>query len=165
MDNMTSNRPYLLRAFNDWILDNEMTPYIVVEADLPHVHVPPQTVKDGQVVLNISPTAVHMLEITNEQITFSARFGGVPFEVYIPMYAISAIYARENGAGTMFPPEEIEVDETELESTDTSGADDAKTGPFSVVNNESPADKSSDDEKAPADSEKPKKGSHLSVVK
>lgn len=174
---MTSNRPYLLRAFNDWILDNEMTPHIVVEADLPHVIVPPQTVKDGQVVLNISPTAVHMLEITNEQITFNARFGGVPFEVYIPMYAISAIYARENGAGTMFPPEEIEEPIDELD--DKSIAPEENTGPsLTLTSDNSSVDRVADeqseaDTKSKAGSsdkdEKPKdnkaKRSHLSVVK
>ena len=78
--NMTSNRPYLLRAFYQWIVDNECTPYIVVEADLPQVEVPPQTVRDGQVVLNISPTRCtksYLLEDT--QVTFSARFRWCPF--------------------------------------------------------------------------------------
>ncbi len=120
MDNMTPNRPYLLRAFHEWILDNDHTPYLVVEADMPHVHVPPQSIKDGQIVLNISPSAVQGLKIDNKQITFSARFGGVPFEVYVPMYAASAIYARENGAGTMFPPEDYDLEtiEADLEETD-----------------------------------------------
>ncbi len=151
--NMTSNRPYLLRAFYQWIVDNECTPYIVVEADLPHVEVPPQTVRDGQVVLNISPTAVQDLLLEDKQVTFSARFGGVPFEVYIPVYAISAIYARENGAGTMFPPEEIaELEEPEQEpKTDAS--------PMSVI-------ETSSELKPTEDKGKPKKkGSHLSIVK
>jgi len=151
--NMTSNRPYLLRAFYQWIVDNECTPYIVVEADLPHVDVPPQTVRDGQVVLNISPTAVQNLLLEDKQVTFSARFGGVPFEVYIPVYAISAIYARENGAGTMFPPEEIpELEQEELE-------DEQESSPMSVI-------ETSSELKTDEDKEKPKKkGSHLSVVK
>lgn len=150
--NMSSNRPYLLRAFYQWIVDNECTPYIVVEADLPHVNVPPQTIRDGQVVLNINPSAVQNLLLEDTQVTFSARFGGVPFEVYIPVYAISAIYARENGAGTMFPPEPIpELEQDAL-------ADDELTS-MSVI-------ETSSEVKSEDSSDKPKKkGSHLSVVK
>jgi stringent starvation protein B len=151
--NMTSNRPYLLRAFYQWIVDNECTPYIVVEADLPNVEVPPQTVRDGQVVLNISPSAVQNLLLEDEQVTFSARFGGVPFEVYIPVYAISAVYARENGAGTMFPPEEI----PELASTQVE--EDVEEPSISVV-------ETSSDAKSEKPAEKSKsKGSHLKVIK
>lgn len=148
---MTSNRPYLLRAFYDWILDNDCTPYIVVEADLPHVSVPPQTVKDGQVVLNVSPGAVNALNMDKAQLTFSARFGGVPHDVYIPMYAISAIYSKENGAGTMFPPEDLPDDlEPDFEGELTSGA------VTEVESAEKPADETK--------KQKPKV-SHLSLVK
>ncbi|GAB2998267.1 ClpXP protease specificity-enhancing factor [Psychrosphaera aestuarii] len=158
MENMTPNRPYLLRAFYDWILDNEHTPYLVVEADLPHVQVPPQSVKDGQVVLNISPSAVQSLQISNEQLTFSARFGGVPFEVYVPMYAVSAIYARENGAGTMFPPEDYDIDGYELAPVegDTSEVEEPGAS-FEVVS-------SSEKDSKKVDSTD-KKRSHLSIVK
>ena len=155
MQDMTSNRPYLLRAFYDWILDNECTPYLVVEADMPHVHVPPQTVKDGQVVLNVSPTAVHALNIEPQQVTFSARFGGVPFEVYLPMYAISAIYARENGAGTMFPPEEFDELDDDLDASSPLSAVDSSGTMDEEVDNESPSDEPKDKGK----------GSHLSLVK
>lgn len=148
MGDMTSNRPYLLRAFYDWILDNDCTPYIVVDAGMAHVQVPEQAVKDGQVVLNISPTAVQALDMTKQHVSFSARFGGVPFEVYVPMYAISAIYARENGAGTMFPPEDMdeqapEHNTPELEDVSTETHEPDK----------------------PKEKEKLKKGSHLSLVK
>lgn len=153
--NMTSNRPYLLRAFYQWIVDNECTPYIVVEADLPNVEVPPQTVRDGQVVLNISPSAVQNLLLEDEQVTFSARFGGVPFEVYIPVYAISAVYARENGAGTMFPPEEI----PELEKTEAEVEEVAEEPSITVV-------ETSSDVKPDTQVDKSKnKGSHLKVIK
>ncbi|GAA0294075.1 hypothetical protein GCM10009128_10840 [Psychrosphaera haliotis] len=164
MDNMTPNRPYLLRAFYDWILDNEHTPYLVVEADLPHVQVPPQSVKDGQVVLNISPSAVQSLLITNEQLTFSARFGGVPFEVYVPMYAVSAIYARENGAGTMFPPEDYDIEGFELspldepESPEVEKLEEPKPQ-FTVLSS------SDDDGKKPESTGNDKKRNHLSIVK
>jgi stringent starvation protein B len=100
MDQMTPSRPYLLRAFYDWLLDNELTPHLLVNAEVPHTMVPRQYVKDGQIVLSIAPQAVVGLQMDNEAVSFSARFGGSPFQVYIPMAAIVAIQARENGAGT-----------------------------------------------------------------
>lgn len=105
MDEMTPSRPYVLRAFYDWLLDNDLTPHLLVNAEVPHTEVPRQYVNDGQIVLNISPTAVVGLHMDNEAVGFSARFGGQPLQVYIPMAAVVAIQARENGAGTFFPPE------------------------------------------------------------
>ena len=105
MDNLTPSRPYLLRAFYDWLLDNELTPHLLVNAALPHTTVPQQYVKDGQIVLNIAPSAVVGLHMDNDAVSFSARFGGSPFQVYVPMAAVVSIQARENGAGTFFPPE------------------------------------------------------------
>ncbi|PSJ46806.1 ClpXP protease specificity-enhancing factor [Zobellella endophytica] len=102
---MSPSRPYLLRAFYDWLLDNELTPHLLVNADVPHTTVPRQYVKDGQIVLNIAPRAVVGLQMDNEAVSFSARFGGSPFQVYIPMAAVVAVQSRENGAGTFFPPE------------------------------------------------------------
>ena len=103
---MTPNRPYLLRAFYEWIVDNNCTPYLVVDATMPGVKVPLQHVKDGQIVLNISPGAIGNLLLGNDAVTFNARFSGNPFALYIPQRSVLAIYARENGAGTMFTPEE-----------------------------------------------------------
>ena len=103
---MTPRRPYMLRAFYEWLVDNELTPHLVVEANLPGVRVPDQFVQDGQIILNVAPRAVGNLEMSNETVTFSARFGGKPHSVIVPLYAVQAIYARENGAGTMFEPEE-----------------------------------------------------------
>ncbi|MGF1762324.1 ClpXP protease specificity-enhancing factor [Aliivibrio kagoshimensis] len=102
---MTPRRPYLVRAFYEWIVDNELTPHLVVDAMLVGVRVPMEFVKDGQIILNLAPHAVGNLEIGNEAITFSARFSGQPHSIIVPMYAVEAIYARENGAGTMFEPE------------------------------------------------------------
>lgn len=102
---MTARRPYLLRAFYDWLLDNDLTPHLVVDINLPGVMVPLEYARDGQIVLNIAPRAVGNLELTNEEVHFNARFGGVPRQVVVPMVAVMAIYARENGAGTMFEPE------------------------------------------------------------
>lgn len=104
--NMTPNRPYLIRAFYDWIVDNDLTPYLLVDAMVDGVQVPSQFVKDGQIVLNIAPHAVAGLDVGLDAISFSARFGGVAYQVYIPCWAVQAIYARENGAGTMFSDEE-----------------------------------------------------------
>lgn len=99
---MTSHRPYLIRALHEWILDNAMTPHILVNAALPQVQVPAQHVRNGQIVLNISPTAVSHLSLGNDAVSCSARFGGVAEQLYIPTAAVLAIYARENGQGMAF---------------------------------------------------------------
>lgn len=101
---MTSTRPYLIRAFYDWILDNGLTPHLLVDAQARGVRVPGQFVNEGKIVLNLSPSAVHHLELGNELISFGARFGGVAMEVQVPPEAVLGIYARENGQGTLFPP-------------------------------------------------------------
>lgn len=102
---MLSSKPYLLRALHEWIVDNHCTPHIVVDALFPGVHVPSQHIKDGQIVLNIAPSAVVGLAIGPDTVTFSARFGGVPMSISSPIAAVLGIYARENGQGMMFPPE------------------------------------------------------------
>ncbi|RZQ53104.1 ClpXP protease specificity-enhancing factor [Pseudoalteromonas phenolica] len=102
---MTPNRPYLLRAFYDWIVDNDCTPHLVVNAEYPAVQVPVQFVQDGQIVLNIIPSAVTQFDMDNQQLSFNARFSGQPMQVYVPMGAVLAIYARENGEGTVFTQE------------------------------------------------------------
>lgn len=103
---MTPSRPYLLRAFYEWIVDNHSTPYIVVSADLPGVDVPREYVDNGRIILNISPNAVRGLLLENNHVVFNARFGGTAYDVYIPMRAITAIYAKENGRGMVFKEEE-----------------------------------------------------------
>ncbi|GKX59957.1 ClpXP protease specificity-enhancing factor [Leminorella grimontii] len=103
---MTPRRPYLLRAVNDWLLDNGLTPHLIVDATVVGVVVPMEFVRDGQIVLNIAPRSVGNLELGNDEIRFNARFGGVPRRVEIPLAAVLAIYARENGAGMAFEPEE-----------------------------------------------------------
>ncbi len=106
IDKLTPRRPYLVRAFYEWLVDNELTPHLVVDATLPGVQVPEEFIQDGQIILNIAPRAVGNLEMSNEAITFNARFGGKPHSVIAPLYAVHAIYARENCAGTMFEPED-----------------------------------------------------------
>ena len=105
MSQLSPRRPYLLRAFYEWLLDNQLTPHLVVDVTLPGVLVPMEYARDGQIVLNIAPRAVGNLELANDEVRFNARFGGVPRQVSVPLAAVLAIYARENGAGTMFEPE------------------------------------------------------------
>ena len=103
---MTSSRPYLLRAVHEWIVDNGLTPQIVVDAHREQVQVPAAYVRDGKIVLNISANAVRGLSLDNERVAFSARFGGSPFDVVVPVPAVLAIMARENGVGMTFPDPE-----------------------------------------------------------
>jgi stringent starvation protein B len=102
---MTSNRPYLLRAMYDWISDNGLTPYILVDAAAPGVQVPKSAIKDGRVVLNVAARAVAQLDLGQERVSFVARFSGVSQSVEVPMASLLAIYAHENGQGMMFPAE------------------------------------------------------------
>ncbi|MFT6331371.1 MAG: stringent starvation protein B [Bermanella sp.] len=103
---MTPNQPYLLRAFYEWIVDNDLTPYIVVDAYYAGAEVPQEFVQDGQIVLNVSPSSTGNLQLGLDHIMFDARFGGVPRNIVVPCPAVLAIYAKENGAGTVFTVEE-----------------------------------------------------------
>lgn len=99
---MTSNRPYLLRALYEWITDNELTPHVLVDAEIEGVDVPEHAIAQGKIVLNISTGATEHLQLENETIFFHARFSGKPYKITVPMGAVIAIYARENGQGMMF---------------------------------------------------------------
>ncbi|QSX36635.1 ClpXP protease specificity-enhancing factor [Shewanella sedimentimangrovi] len=117
MKPLSPSRPYLLRAYYDWLMDNQLTPHVVVDAFFKGTQVPQQYVKDGQIVLNIAAGAVGNLQIGNDAVEFNARFGGVPQHVVLPMGSIVAIYARENGAGTVFDAEDaylLDEDEAAL---------------------------------------------------
>lgn len=105
---MNSSRPYLLRAFFEWILDNDLTPYLVISADMSDVLVPRAYVEEGRIILNITPDSIRNLVMANDHLEFYAKFGGVEQQVYAPMYAIQAIYAKENGRGMVFQEEEDE---------------------------------------------------------
>ena len=135
---MTSHRPYLLRALYEWIADNGMTPHLLVDATQPGVQVPAHTVKDGKVVLNIAARAVATLELGNDDVRFTARFGGVSYPVVVPVASVLAIYARETGQGMALPE------------------DAASSGP----EDEPPSPPDSTDEPAA-----PKRGAHLRIVK
>jgi len=99
---LSPRRPYLLRAMHEWMTDNGQTPHLVVDAALDGVVVPRQYVRDGKIVLNASYTATAGLQIKNDLVSFSARFGGTPFEVQLPVSAVLGIYARETGQGMIF---------------------------------------------------------------
>ena len=102
---MSSSRPHIVRALYDWIIENGCTPYILVNAFADDVEVPQEHVKDGQIILNISPSAVQSLFIRSEAIDFDGRFAGIPKRVYVPISAVMGIYAKENGQGMVFDPE------------------------------------------------------------
>jgi stringent starvation protein B len=105
MAQMSSSRPYLIRALYEWILENDCTPYVLVNAQYPQTSVPDAFVEAGQIVLNLSPNAIRHLEMDNDRITFDGRFGGVAQQVWVPSQAVMAIYARENGQGMVFEVE------------------------------------------------------------
>lgn len=108
MADMTSSRPYLLRAVHEWIVDNSLTPHLIVNADAEGVEVPPRYVENGKIILNVAPGATKDLKLGNNLIRFRARFGGRPFDVSLPPSAVLAVYARENGLGMAFENEGTE---------------------------------------------------------
>lgn len=149
---MTSQRPYLLRALYEWIVDNGMTPHVLVNAGVPGVRVPAHTIKDGQVVLNIADRAVAKLTMDNDGLRFSARFGGVSQNVVIPMAAVVAVYARESGMGMALPEDPNPASATDQPCPDpkpgvSAGEDESRPG-------------GQDDAPDP-----PKRGGHLRIVK
>ena len=105
MSEPTPVRPYLLRGFYEWVLDNDCTPYVVVDAADDRVQVPLDAVADGRIVLNIGPAATQGLEIGNDLLSFGARFSGVHRDIQVPVAAVIAIYAKENGRGITFSDE------------------------------------------------------------
>ncbi|WP_417791998.1 ClpXP protease specificity-enhancing factor [Stutzerimonas xanthomarina] len=108
---MTSSRPYLVRALYEWIVDNDYTPHLLVNSDYVGVRVPDGFASDGQIVLNVAPSAVRQLQMDNQAISFEGRFGGVPHSLHVPSAAIMAIYARENGQGMVFEVEPTPPDD------------------------------------------------------
>ena len=156
---MTARRPYMLRAFYDWLVDNDLTPHLVVDATLPGVRVPVEFIQDGQIILNIAPRAVGQLELGNDAITFHARFSGRPHSVIVPVYAVHAIYARENGAGTMFEPEEAY---THIEGEEM--VEEEQAPAFSTVSDSS-EEPPTDSEQTEDEARRPKGRPSLRVIK
>ncbi|WP_139557584.1 ClpXP protease specificity-enhancing factor [Methylotetracoccus oryzae] len=103
---MVPLKPYLVRAIYDWIVDNALTPFLLVDATRSDVDVPRQYVQDGRIVLNLNPQAVAGLSLGNDTIAFNARFGGTPTQVVVPLSAVLALYAKETGKGMVFDSEE-----------------------------------------------------------
>lgn len=157
MQDMTPNQPYLLRAFFDWIIDNNLTPHMVVDVNYPNVQVPMQFVNNGQIVLNLSPSACVNFKMDLEWVEFQARFSGQPMTVSFPIVAVSAIYAKENGAGTVFTVPEPPI----------SSESPAQTKPtkLSTVPAAEESNENSDDNKPTEPPTKPRKKPGLRIVK
>jgi stringent starvation protein B len=158
---MTSHRPYLLRALYEWIADNGMTPHLLVDATMPGVRVPPHTVKDGRVVLNVAARAVSRLEMDNDAVSFTARFGGVSHPVTVPVAAVLAIYARETGQGMALPDDGLPPPDGDDHADEGEGDGDA--GIHLAAVDDGDRDDGGDDT-PPGDGAPPRRG-HLRVVK
>ena len=143
---MESTKPYLIRAIHEWCVDEGHTPYLAVQAD-ERTRVPREFVKDGQIVLNVSAEAAHQLLLGNDEITFQTRFNGASFPVVVPVAAVLAIYARENGQGMAF--EATKSDSAEHENPAEAGADGAADSAAETASEEPPA----------------RRGSHLTRIK
>ena len=105
---ITPTRPYMVRAIYQWIEDNELTPYLMVDATAKNVQIPTEHVQDGRIVLNIASRATGNMSMQNDYINFSARFGGVSQDIWVPLIAVLGIYAKENSQGMFFDPNEYD---------------------------------------------------------
>ena len=152
---MSSHRPYLLRALYEWIVDNGMTPHVLVDATQPGVRVPAHAVKDGRIVLNIAERAVGGLRMDNDALRFNARFGGVSQSVLVPLPAVIAVYARETGQGMALP------DDPRAAAAPMAAAPALATEP-GAPDNSGPGP---DDDGPGNPNEPPKRGGHLRIVK
>ena len=157
---VVSTKPYLIRAIYEWAMENGFTPQILVDAQVSGVDVPEGYVNEGKIVLNIQNQAVQHLELGNELISFSARFGGVPVQLAVPVDAVLAIYTRENGDGLSFVSEDPNVETEGEESQEESQEESRKES-----REESPESDSGDDGGPDTDGSGPKRGSHLKLVK
>lgn len=121
---MTSSRPYLVRAIYQWVADNGMTPHLLVDVEVDGVQVPTEHIQNGKIILNIAPMAISNLVLGDTEITFSARFSGKSLGIYVPVEAVLAVYAKENGQGMMFSE-----DDDAISAPDDGGNDDPDTDP------------------------------------
>ncbi|QBQ62812.1 ClpXP protease specificity-enhancing factor [Actinobacillus indolicus] len=126
---MKALRPYLYHAYYNWIIDNDNTPYLLVNAEYPDVDVPTEFVREGKIILNISPRSIGQYIVNDEFISFSARFQGMLRDIYIPFGAAEAIYAQENGDGVMFQEEPYYMAESYLARSETKQASVEKKAP------------------------------------
>jgi stringent starvation protein B len=150
---MSSHRPYVLRALYEWIVDNGMTPHVLVDARMPGVRVPAHAVKDGRIVLNIAERAVAKLELGNDALRFTARFAGVSQSVMVPLPAVIAVYARETGQGMALPDEP------------RGGATPMEPAGDSTPDTDLPPPEDDGPGGPPGPAEPPKRGGHLRIVK
>lgn len=177
MSNLTPKRPYLLRAFYDWIVDNGMTPHLLVDAESDQVIVPRDYVKDGKIVLNVSPSAANALMMQEEEVSFSARFNGRAFSIWLPIWSVMAIYSKETQDGISFPTDEYLHSQPD---TDSSPENETVTPALSLAavkgdtvsdvvedgqDDTSPADSKDGDDDEPPPPPKPGKRPALRVVK
>lgn len=146
---MNSSRPYILRALHEWIVDSECTPYILVDANHPQVKVPPGHAEDGQIVLNTAPVAVRYFEIDNQAVSFEALFSGSPFSLYVPIAAVLAIYARENGRGMFFDANSDLLSDDEDAVKEGSNEADEQPTVLRAVDTDTPVDPVDPDDEPP----------------
>ncbi|MBL4712459.1 MAG: ClpXP protease specificity-enhancing factor [Gammaproteobacteria bacterium] len=130
---MTSSRPYLVRAMYQWIADNGMTPHLLVDVTVDDVHVPVEHVQNGKIILNIAPMAINGLILGDAEITFSARFSGKPMELHIPIDAVLAVYAKENGQGMMFSEDDGAMSSPDSDNDNDPSPDKPKRPSLRVV--------------------------------
>lgn len=158
---LTSRRPYLIRAMYEWIVDNNLTPHLIVDANFEGVVAPPTAIQDGKVVLNVAMRATRNLELGNEYISFDARFGGIAQQVSVPIGAVMAIYSRENNEGLAFAPEQMtEAEEGEILTSSLAVID----GDLEVDDDRESPDDDNDPGPAGGGNAQPRR-SHLKVVK
>ncbi|KLJ01070.1 ClpXP protease specificity-enhancing factor [Luteimonas sp. FCS-9] len=161
---MTSHRPYLLRALYEWIADNGMTPHILVDARRPGVRVPAHAVQDGRVVLNIADRAVARLEMDNDSVRFSARFGGVSQSVVVPIAAVLAVYARETGQGMALPEDIVASGDDDAAPAGETQAPTPARPAFESVDGGA-TDRDADADGPPDDTPPEPRRGHLRVIK
>ncbi len=130
---MTSSRPYIIRAIYEWIVDNGLTPYILVDTRSEAVVVPESYIENNRIILNISPMATHGLALGNDSVSFNARFSGAPLDVFIPTSSVLAIYAQENGQGMMFGDSDEDGEPPPSSDPDGGGNSPAKKPSLKIV--------------------------------
>lgn len=146
---MNSSRPYILRALHEWIVDNQCTPHLLVDINHPQVQVPPGYAADGRIVLNTAPAAVRYFTVDNEAVSFEALFSGAPFSLYVPISAILAIYARENGQGMFFDAESDELSDDHDENAEQADEDQPKPTALRAVDTETATKATDSDDEPP----------------
>ena len=135
MSELTSTKPYMIRAIHDWCVDNQLTPHLLVEVNA-QTKVPMAYVKDGEIVLNLNFSATKDLHFTNEAVTFSARFSGVSNNLYVPISAVKGIFARENGQGMFFevlPEDENQNKNNEIDFSEKNISSEVKKPSLKLV--------------------------------